>query len=285
MALIDPDPQIIPGVKLGLHSFQIIFSFVLWCLEIAVFRGDDAKIVGLNGWTFGVCFISAPAWVFLIMTPRFGRTRKFANPYAMFAVDGAMFLIWISAFATQAAYNSANLCGKVCGLSKGIVGIGVFVSLLWLASTLVSAYTMQYYNFHNTLPGYDNRKIGGENIDPDKAAFSMAPVDEEAYERVNMDDHENDAPGSRYDDPASRYGDANPYSADDFDDPNRYGARPPRQTTSLFDSETEYNPGAGAGSSLGLGLSGHNKSPSPKPTSYEDEPIQFPSGNYDRIQH
>lgn len=54
MALINIDPDLLPKLKLGLHCGQILLSFVLWCMEIAVFRGDKAKITGLNGWTFGV---------------------------------------------------------------------------------------------------------------------------------------------------------------------------------------------------------------------------------------
>ena len=73
-------------------------------------------------------FLSIPAWIYLIGTPRFERTRKFALPTAMLAVDGVFTVIWLSAFATQAAYNSANLCGKVCGISKGIVALGVLVT-------------------------------------------------------------------------------------------------------------------------------------------------------------
>ncbi|KOS21285.1 hypothetical protein ESCO_006702 [Escovopsis weberi] len=325
MALIEWDPQIIPGLKLGLHSFQIIATFILWCLEIAVFRADGASIVGLNGWTFAVCFLSTPAWVFLVMTPRFDRTRKFADPYAMFAVDLLMLVLWISAFSTQAAYNSADLCGTICGVSKSIVGLGVIITLLWAGSSLVSAYTMQYASFHNTLPGYDSRKIGSErDIDPDKAAFSMAPHDEEAYERVHMDDHDHDhdrdtdlghpaaSAAGRYDDdhdddhgrhhlhasaggPSSRYGSANPYSADDYDDLGPAGSAsasaaggssigyagaaglglpPIRKTTSLFESDGALDYASSAG---GFGFS---KSPSPKP----DDTVQFPSGNYDRIQ-
>lgn len=60
MKLFEWDPQIIPGLKLGLHCFQIIFSFVLWCLEIAVFRADGAQIVGKNGWTFAVVGCAPP---------------------------------------------------------------------------------------------------------------------------------------------------------------------------------------------------------------------------------
>ena len=48
------DPDIVPNLKLVLHSFQIIFSFVAWCLEIAVLKNKDAKVTGRNGWTFGV---------------------------------------------------------------------------------------------------------------------------------------------------------------------------------------------------------------------------------------
>jgi hypothetical protein len=119
------------------------------------------------------------------------------------------------------------------------------------------------------LPGYDNRKIrGGDNIDPDKAAFSMAPHDEEAYERVHMDDHE--ASGSGYDH-------ANPYSADDYDDPSRYGARPTRVDNPMFDSETEYNPGGHSGMTPPPLNSGMGASP-------YDEPARFPAGDYDRVQ-
>lgn len=58
------------------------------------------------------------------MAPRFPRTRKLANPYVMACIDGLYTIFWLSAFATQAAYNTANLCGGACGLSKAIVGLG-----------------------------------------------------------------------------------------------------------------------------------------------------------------
>jgi hypothetical protein len=45
----------------------------------------------------------------------------------MLVVDVLFTVIWLSAFSTQAAYNTANLCGNACGLSKAIVGLGVFV--------------------------------------------------------------------------------------------------------------------------------------------------------------
>lgn len=112
----------------------------------------------------------------------------------------------------------------------------------------------------------------------------MAPHDEEAYERVNVDDHDatnsgyGAAGGSGFNNSTNnRYGDANPYSADD-DDPSRYGSLPGRhgsnnQNSHLFDSETEYRPGG---------------SPAPMPYAnppaadpYDDH-AHFPAGNYNR---
>ena len=61
------------------------------------------------------------------MAPRFPRTRKFAQPHAMAVVDGVFAVFWLSAFAAQAAYNSADQCGSACGQSKAIVAMGFFV--------------------------------------------------------------------------------------------------------------------------------------------------------------
>lgn len=51
---LELDPESIPTLKLIFHSAQIVCAFVSWCLEIAVFRADDSKVVGNNGWTFAV---------------------------------------------------------------------------------------------------------------------------------------------------------------------------------------------------------------------------------------
>lgn len=271
---LELDPDLVPKLKLGLHSAQILVALVGSCMGIAVFVGKDAKVVGNNGWTFGVFFLTIPAWVYLIMTPRFARTRKWAEPHAMLAVDVVFTIIWLSAFAAQAAYNSSGSCGQACGISKGVVAMGVFVCLLFGATAFISAFTLTYWKFHGSLPGYDNRKLrsGDNNIDPDKAAFSMAPHDEEAYERVNMDDHDNNNP---YAD-TGRYEHANPYSHDgDGDDPDRYGALPPRRTE-LFNQETEY-------SSAGPASHGYGGSQVGSQVSYSDEPAKFPVANYDRV--
>src|SRR4051812_37303487 len=76
------------------------------------------------------CFLSIPAWIYLCMAPRFPRTRRLAQPVVMAVVDGVFAVFWLSAFAAQAAYNSANLCGGACGQSKAIVAMGFFVLLV-----------------------------------------------------------------------------------------------------------------------------------------------------------
>jgi hypothetical protein len=78
------------------------------------------------------CFLTIPAIIFLTMTPRFPRTRKFANPYAMATVDGVFCILWLSAFSAQAAYNTSGKCGNACGISKAVVAFGV---VLWYFSS------------------------------------------------------------------------------------------------------------------------------------------------------
>jgi hypothetical protein len=61
------------------------------------------------------------------MTPRFPNTRKYANPYALATVDGLYTILWLSAFAALANWNSTGKCGNGCKLSEAVVGLGVFI--------------------------------------------------------------------------------------------------------------------------------------------------------------
>ncbi|TPX08156.1 uncharacterized protein E0L32_001948 [Thyridium curvatum] len=293
---IEFNPERVPLTKLILHVLQFVMSFVIWCLEIAVFRGDGAKIDGNNGWTFAVCFLSIPAWIYLIGAPRFPRTRKLAEPHAMIIVDAVFTFLWLSAFATQASYNTKDSCGNRCSISKAIVGLGVMIFLLFCVTTFLSIYTLKYYQFNGHLPGYDR---GGanktQNIDPDKAAFSMAPHDEEAYAPVNMNDHDNDghhapAPHDPHDphafDTGYGYGEPtqDPYSS--------MGSRRRNDDDNPFDDRNKYavpaaGEGYGAGSSSYSGAGAGRPYAKPAVSEYDDDqPVQFPAGNYDRtVQH
>ncbi|ORY71144.1 uncharacterized protein BCR38DRAFT_404264 [Pseudomassariella vexata] len=295
MGLLDKewDVDYVPGVKLGLHIMQIICGFVIFILEIILFKSENAKINSNNGWTFGLCFLSVPAWIFLVMTPRFERTRRLAQPHAMAVVDVVFAIFWLSGFASQAAYNTANSCGKGCKVSKAIVGTAFFQIVFWAGTSFLSLYTVKYYQFNGSLPGYDKLGAGKphENIDPDKAAFSMAPHDEESYARINVDDHDPDDHDT-------------PYNAD------AYGSQSSRP---MFDSETEYRPHSVSpappsetpfdGSYRAHGTpsplndpysSGYGSAPDAAPQlyappatgpEYSDSPAHFPVANYDRTLH
>ena len=239
-------------------------------------------------------FLTVPAWLYLAMAPRFPRTRKFADPRAMVAVDGVFTIIWLSAFATQASYNSAGFCKEVCGISKAIVGLGFFVFLFFGVTTFLSIWTLQYWKWNNRLPGYDKGGNGAAHqdaIDPDKAAFSMAPHGEEAYAPVHMNDHDDhDVPlgggvgGGAHSDFADPYGAPN-RSPDPYGGPTippvgtSYGGagaqENPFRDDNPFDDDTSYNPG-GRASALGNRYTA--------PTAQEEyDDARFPAANYDRI--
>lgn len=45
----------------------------------------------------------------------------------MIIVDAVFTFLWLSAFATQASYNTKDSCGNRCSISKAIVGLGVMI--------------------------------------------------------------------------------------------------------------------------------------------------------------
>jgi len=161
-------------------------------------------------------FLTIPAIIYLTMTPRFPRTRKFANPYAMATVDCLFCIIWLSAFATVANFNSSGKCGDGCGKSKAVVGLGVFLwfvplssptfkkniltrrpRFLWIATSLISLYSVVYYKREGYMPGGSRAPTNAQMIDPDKEAFSTAPHDDE-YAPVHHDEHDEAGPSGAY---------------------------------------------------------------------------------------
>ncbi|KAL5604082.1 hypothetical protein BROUX41_002071 [Berkeleyomyces rouxiae] len=310
MALLNIDENNVPRLKLLLHSFQIFCVSIAWICEIIVFK--NAKITSNNGWVFGLCFLSIPAWIFLVMTPRFDKTRRFAEPHAMLTLDVIFSILWLSGFAAQAAYNSYGNCSGACGASKAVVGFGVLTCLSWIPCIILSMFTLQYYNNNsNYLPGYEQkRRFGDSSIDPDKAAFSMNPHDEDAYASLNDDDRD---PG-RSDEYAS-----GAYAGNSTYDPSRlelydegdshvsgmtnthngggygsYGDAGGKTTTPIFDSNTEYsgtmNSRYGAspvheeGPHNTYGSQSHGYADGSAPYGPDDiSAARFPTGNYDRM--
>lgn len=165
----------------------------------------------------------------------------------------------------------------------------LFRRLLWILSTGVSILTLRHYRFHGELPGYDKQRIRNNDIDPDKAAFSMAPQDEDAYAPVQMDDHGETSYGSGGNGGGGGVFNDNPYRTGGYgqedDDPNRYGSLPSRHNA-MFDSETEYNsqqPSVGPGAGVApLRQPSPYAAPAVQDDPFDDHPAQFPVANYDR---
>jgi len=178
------------NIKLGIHIAQAVLIFVSWAITIAVFKAKDSIIDGRAGWYFALCFLTVPAIIYLTMTPRFPRTRKFANPYAMAAVDGFFAILWLSAFAAVANWNSTGKCAEGCNLSKAVVGLGVLIWLFFVLSTFMSLYAVFYYKREGYLPGASRAPGNAQLIDPDKDAFSTAPHDDEYVAVHNTEEHE-----------------------------------------------------------------------------------------------
>lgn len=273
------------------------------------------------------------------MAPRYPRASNIAQPNALVTVDAIFAIIWLSAFATQAAYNTANDCGTACGASKGIVALGVFETyvetkqftcymqnipttkkkkkrltnfiynrLFWGLSTFISWATLQYFNTNGVLPGYDAihnkhaRTHTVDDYDPDKAAFSTGPADEEAYAPLGGGGlgHDSDEPefnaapyGGRMSpsyggghEPGlnTGYGGAGAHSDTSYGG----GAQELGSVGSRYDMNTAYasqayeSHGPAPGTEMG-GPHAHLYSPPPAEHDEYGQPVTFPAGNYDNI--
>ncbi|KAF7927488.1 uncharacterized protein EAE98_005870 [Botrytis deweyae] len=175
--------------KLAVHIVQLAMAVVIWVLDIIVMR-STATVDGRLGWNFGYTFLVLPAVIYLTMTVRFPRTRKFANPYALLVIDLVWCVMALSAFAAVANWNSTGKCGSGCKVSKAVVGLGVFLWLFWILSTAMSFYGLVYYKREGYLPGASRAPNNAAMIDPDKEAFSTAPHDDEYAPVHNVEEHE-----------------------------------------------------------------------------------------------
>lgn len=283
------NPDNVPNIKLGLHVAQVVLGLTIFILEVVLFRADGSKINGNNGWPFGLCFLSIPAWIYLALAPRYERTRRAANPNVMLVVDSVFTIFWLSAFASQAAYNTANSCGKACSVSKAIVGIAFFETFAWILSTLISTYTLRYYQQNGDLPGYE-KMDSRQNIDPDKAAFSMAPHDEEAYAPINMDDQHDDIHDDDHHQPydSGSFGSRPIYEAETSYQPHHTSSPAPHENPfdNSYRTHGSTSPHPDPFSNAYATQSGPKIYAPPAAEDYDDgRPVQFPSGNYDRTLH
>ncbi|KAM3067325.1 hypothetical protein ACMFMG_005316 [Clarireedia jacksonii] len=241
--------------KLVVHIFQAALMVTTWVLDIVVMR-SSAVIDGRLGWNFGLTFLTLPAIIYLTMAPRFPRTRKLANPYALSVIDALYCIMWLSGFAAVANWNGTGKCNDGCNVSKGVVALGVFLWFAWIITTMMSFYGLVYYRREGYLPGASRVPHNANIIDPDKEAFSTAPHDDEYAPVHNADEHElhdDGLPGGST-------------HAPDYE-PSSYGGsyRPP----TALDETTSYT--------------GYSASAYSSQNSRTGGRAQFPSGNYDNL--
>ena len=149
---------------------------------------------------------------------------------------------------------------------------------------MLSLVTHRYYNFNGVLPGYEtNRGPRTTNIDPDKAAFSTAPIDEEAYAPVGMNDHDDEPEFN-----ASPYGGAaasssaphDPHDLNAYNMDTSYGG-----AASVHHQAFEQHPAEYQSRTSPVPAGSHLYSPPPAhDDDYDDTPAQFPVADYSRVQ-
>lgn len=61
------------------------------------------------------------------MTLLFARSRSWGNAYVFAGLDVLYAILWLSAFASVAAWTNHGYCFGACNLSKAMAGFGFFI--------------------------------------------------------------------------------------------------------------------------------------------------------------
>ncbi|KAL5459478.1 hypothetical protein PMIN06_002817 [Paraphaeosphaeria minitans] len=173
------------------HVFQTVLIFVAACITIAVFT-KGGQTGGATKYYFALCFLTAPALIYLTMVPLYSRTKRFANAYAFAAIDALYTILWLAAFAAVMAWNTQGVKEGAkslklsddapknctifkygpeakCSLSRVTVGFGVVIlyALLSLLTSL-SPLTPTSISFILTsvISGYYANKYRKEGVMP-----------------------------------------------------------------------------------------------------------------------
>ncbi|KAK8153762.1 hypothetical protein IWX90DRAFT_490417 [Phyllosticta citrichinensis] len=223
----------IQKIKTAAHAAQGFLIFVAGCLTLAIMT--TAKTDGRTDYFFALCFLTMPAFIYLIGVPMWSRTVRFASAYGFALLDGLYTVFWFAAFICVATWNSEGMkkgaeevnassgnCSTFaygsdtkCKLSKATVGFGVIIFLLFLLTTVISFYYISVYRRTGVLPGTSESP---DHIPAtDNATYFGGPT---AYEPTSKFDTENvwSAETNDIETASSHY---------DHHDPNDFGADVP----------------------------------------------------------
>ncbi|KAL1962604.1 hypothetical protein VTN77DRAFT_9397 [Rasamsonia byssochlamydoides] len=252
-------------IKNIIHAFQAFVIFLGWALTIAVFTKGDG-IDGRSAWYFGLCWLTAPALIYLVAVPLFPRARRFGNVYAFATIDCIFVILWFSAWVGVASFvgegkskgeaeqkNSKNPksgcdafaygSAAKCEISEGTVILGVIVFLGFIATSLISLRNVFYFRRTGTLPD----AVADPTFDAQtKAAFSSNPAQEFDEEDEFRSGRAGDGPSQYGQDRDEDYALLQQSETDDMGGPHHsavqgaYDPTAPNPGSVMHDYDTSY---------------------------------------------
>ncbi|KAF2680205.1 hypothetical protein K458DRAFT_108570 [Lentithecium fluviatile CBS 122367] len=162
--------------KATAHVVQVLLTFIAGCLTLAIMT-KDGPTGGATKFYFALCFLTAPAIIYLVMVPMWSRAERFANVYAFVAIDALFTLLWFSAFIAVAMWNAKGIkegaeeqkkirncdafkfgsVGK-CRLSRVTVGFGAMIFIAFFITAAISGYYLRTFLKTGNLPYESNKQ-------------------------------------------------------------------------------------------------------------------------------
>ncbi|KAF8463093.1 hypothetical protein BDZ91DRAFT_796598 [Kalaharituber pfeilii] len=193
MRIPDANPIALQRASMGFHALQAVFIPIIMGVTAASLLQKPSALSAAE-YMFSMCWLTIPALIYVMMTPRFARTKPLANPYAICGFNSLLCFLW---FIAPIALGTANRkrqqdrydylvqrnkedstqekpsgvsCDilefpKECSLNNAAVGLGVCMFLFLLATTLMSIYVALYYRANLITPWEaHSAQIGGEQV-------------------------------------------------------------------------------------------------------------------------
>ncbi|KAK6373860.1 hypothetical protein LTS17_007829 [Exophiala oligosperma] len=198
-------------IKTYIHIAQTAVLFLAWVLTIALLTRSGTTD-GRVGWYFGLCWLTIPILIYLVMVPMWSRARRFANVYAFACVDGLAVVLWLSAWAAVASYVSsgkgkgdkkdASGCDNFkygspgrCKLSETIIVFGVFEMILFVATAFFSLRTVMTFKRTGMMP--DNAQFPGSDFDSKPPNDFSAQTQDAFSSNMRTDEEDPEDEGGR----------------------------------------------------------------------------------------
>ncbi|KAL8677626.1 MAG: hypothetical protein Q9186_005961 [Xanthomendoza sp. 1 TL-2023] len=186
--------------KIVLHGLQGLVIFLSWAIIISIFT-KDGSTDGRVKYFFALCWFCIPLLIYQAAIPQFDRVKRFSNAYAHAAIDVLLVVFWFAAFISVATWTREGLKKGVgrpdhkgcdafawgggaskCHLSQAIIGMGVVLFLLFIATSFISIKNLLYYRRNGSLPGANPSHPQPlplhDDDDQTRYAFSSNPHDE-----------------------------------------------------------------------------------------------------------